>query len=167
MKRKKNKILVYFRNIYAIIGLIFFIWMVFLDTNSLVKFIGLKKKLDRLENEKTKLEIEILKDKEWIKKLNDSIEIEKYGIVKSFYEKVKNPPTNLANGAVYAFDNDFLEWISENNNEFKDFSIEVIPLLVGKIFTWHTSKIFIDIGTPSSLKSARDLYSSLNKGNLI
>ena len=62
MKRKKNKILVYFRNIYVIIGLIFFIWMVFLDTNSLVKFIGLKKKLDRLENEKTKLEIEILRD---------------------------------------------------------------------------------------------------------
>lgn len=87
MKRKKNKILVYFRNIYAIIGLIFFIWMVFLDTNSLVKFIGLKKKLDRLENEKTKLEIEILKDKELIKKLNDSIEIEKYGREKYFLKK--------------------------------------------------------------------------------
>ncbi|MEC8098191.1 MAG: septum formation initiator family protein, partial [Bacteroidota bacterium] len=79
--------LVYFRNIYAIIGLIFFIWMVFLDTNSLVKFIGLKKKLDRLENEKTKLEIEILKDKELIKKLNDSIEIEKYGREKYFLKK--------------------------------------------------------------------------------
>lgn len=87
MKRKKNKILVYFRNIYAIIGLIFFIWMVFLDTNSLVKFIGLKKKLDRLENEKTKLEIEILRDKELIKKLNDSIEIEKYGREKYFLKK--------------------------------------------------------------------------------
>ena len=87
MKRKKNKILVYFRNIYVIIGLIFFIWMVFLDTNSLVKFIGLKKKLDRLENEKTKLEIEILKDKELIKKLNDSIEIEKYGREKYFLKK--------------------------------------------------------------------------------
>ena len=87
MKRTKNKILVYFRNIYAIIGLIFFIWMVFLDTNSLVKFIGLKKKLDRLENEKTKLEIEILKDRELIKKLNDSIEIEKYGREKYFLKK--------------------------------------------------------------------------------
>ena len=87
MKRKKNKILVYFRNIYVIIGLIFFIWMVFLDTNSLVKFIGLKKKLDRLENEKTKLEIEILRDKELIKKLNDSIEIEKYGREKYFLKK--------------------------------------------------------------------------------
>lgn len=87
MKRTKNKILVYFKNIYAIIGLIFFIWMVFLDTNSLVKFIGLKKKLDRLENEKTKLEIEILKDKELIKKLNDSIEIEKYGREKYFLKK--------------------------------------------------------------------------------
>jgi len=87
VKRKKNKILVYFRNIYAIIGLIFFIWMVFLDTNSLVKFIGLKKKLDRLENEKTKLEIEILKDRELIKKLNDSIEIEKYGREKYFLKK--------------------------------------------------------------------------------
>ncbi|MAI28499.1 MAG: septum formation initiator [Flavobacteriales bacterium] len=87
MKRKKNKILIYFRNIYVIIGLIFFIWMVFLDTNSLVKFIGLKKKLDRLENEKTKLEIEILRDKELIKKLNDSIEIEKYGREKYFLKK--------------------------------------------------------------------------------
>ena len=87
MKRTKNKILVYFRNVYAIIGLIFFIWMVFLDTNSLVKFIGLKKKLDRLEKEKTKLEIEILKDKELIKKLNDSIEIEKYGREKYFLKK--------------------------------------------------------------------------------
>ena len=62
MKRTKNKIIVYFKNMYAIIGLIFFIWMIFLDTNSLVKFIGLKKKLDLLEKEKTKLEIEILKD---------------------------------------------------------------------------------------------------------
>ena len=87
MKRTKNKILVYFRNVYAIIGLIFFIWMVFLDTNSLVKFIGLKKKLDLLEKEKTKLEIEILKDKELIKKLNDSIEIEKYGREKYFLKK--------------------------------------------------------------------------------
>ena len=87
MKRTKNKIIVYFKNMYAIIGLIFFIWMIFLDTNSLVKFIGLKKKLDRLENEKTKLEIEILKDKELIKKLNDSIEIEKYGREKYFLKK--------------------------------------------------------------------------------
>ena len=87
MKRTKNKILVYFKNMYAIIGLIFFIWMIFLDTNSLVKFIGLKKKLDRLENEKTKLEIEILKDRELIKKLNDSIEIEKYGREKYFLKK--------------------------------------------------------------------------------
>jgi len=87
MKRTKNKILVYFKNMYAIIGLIFFIWMIFLDTNSLVKFIGLKKKLDLLEKEKTKLEIEILKDKELIKKLNDSIEIEKYGREKYFLKK--------------------------------------------------------------------------------
>ena len=87
MQRKKNKILVFFRNIYAIIGLIFFTWMVFLDTNSLVKFIGLKKKLDLLEKEKIKLEIEILKDKELIKKLNDSIEIEKYGREKYFLKK--------------------------------------------------------------------------------
>ena len=96
MKRTKNKILVYFRNVYAIIGLIFFIWMVFLDTNSLVKFIGLKKKLDRLENEKTKLEIEILKDRELIKKLNDSIEIEKYGREKYFLKK-KNEDVYIIN----------------------------------------------------------------------
>ena len=43
------------------------------------------------------------------------IEVDKKGIVTNFYEKIKNPPGSLANGAVYAFDNDFLYWLI---NEF-------------------------------------------------
>ena len=38
--------------------------------------------------------------------------------------------------------------------EISDFSNDVIPLLMGKIYSWHTSKIYMDIGNESSLKKA-------------
>ena len=39
-----------------------------------------------------------------------------------------------------------------------DFSIEVIPSLIGQIQTWHTDKGYMDIGTPSALAKAQDLF---------
>jgi len=78
-------------------------------------------------------------------------------IVKRFYEKVSNPPCKKANGAIYVFDDIFLEWLNNLNPKPTDFSTEVIPLLMDKIFTWHTEEYFLDIGTPSALNEARHL----------
>ena len=91
------------------------------------------------------------------------VEVDKKGIVISFHEKIKNPPGNLANGAIYVFDNDFLDWLIENNPKAIDFSTQVIPLLNGKIFTYHTNLPYIDVGTPEKLEEAISLENESNK----
>ena len=37
--------------------------------------------------------------------------VDSKGIVKEFHEKVKNPPSNLANGAIYVIDKEFINWL--------------------------------------------------------
>ena len=84
------------------------------------------------------------------------VETDKKGVVQNFHEKVKNPPGNLANGAIYVFDNDFLSWL-KNFKNVNDFSVQIIPALYGKIFTYKTDSLFIDIGTISNLNLAQKL----------
>jgi len=84
------------------------------------------------------------------------VETDKNGVIKAFYEKVNNPPSNIANGAVYIFDNQFINWLKNQNKEFVDFSNDVIPCLINKIQTWHTNEFYIDIGTQSALKLAQE-----------
>ena len=80
------------------------------------------------------------------------IELDNKGIVQAFHEKVDEPPGDIANGAIYAFENDFLDWLIKYHPRARDFSTEVLPFLVGKIFTHHTNLNFIDIGTIDGLK---------------
>ena len=79
-------------------------------------------------------------------------------ILREFHEKSSNPPSNIANAAIYAFDYDFLERLISDLPEANDFSLEVIPFYLGKIQTYHTDKHFIDIGTFENLKIARERY---------
>ena len=83
------------------------------------------------------------------------VETDKNGILKAFYEKVDNPPSKIANGAIYIFDKEFVNWLKEQKEDFVDFSKDVLPKLINKIQTWHTKDFFIDIGTPESLKLAQ------------
>lgn len=85
------------------------------------------------------------------------IEVDKNNVVKSFYEKNPNPPGNLANGAIYVFDYSFVNWIKNNFPTSKDFSTEIIPNLIGKIYVHQTESIFIDIGTKENLELANKL----------
>tara|TARA_B100001173_G_scaffold309009_1_gene320464 strand:- start:1020 stop:1733 length:714 start_codon:yes stop_codon:yes gene_type:complete len=82
------------------------------------------------------------------------VTVDEMGIVKSFHEKVKNPPGRCANGALYAFDSYFINIIKQMKPQPHDFSTEVIPSMIGRIQTWHTSKPYIDIGTPQALAKA-------------
>ena len=88
------------------------------------------------------------------------VEIDNQGIVQAFHEKVDNPPGNRANGAVYAFNRDFLEATNAAKPKPGDFSIDILPSVVGKIFTCEATGRFIDIGSPEALKKARSLWQS-------
>ncbi len=86
------------------------------------------------------------------------VEKDSEGIVQAFHEKVKEPPGNCANGALYLFDSPFLEWLQKLGPEINDFSTEILPRLIGRINTWHTNSPFIDIGTIEALEEARALF---------
>lgn len=88
------------------------------------------------------------------------VEADSEGVVQSFHEKVKNPPGNLANGAVYVFEQKLLEILKASEERPHDFSAEVLPSLLGRIYTCHTLDHFIDIGTPESLNKARQIWST-------
>lgn len=92
------------------------------------------------------------------------VELNSKGIVTAFHEKVSNPPGNLANGAVYIISAVLIDrlkqWFSA-----KDFSNDVLPQLVGKIFSFETKEIFFDIGTPQNYNKANHSINYENQWN--
>jgi len=90
------------------------------------------------------------------------VETDNDGVVTSYYEKVDDPPNKIANGAIYVFDPPFMEWLIGNHSSAIDFSTEILPNLVGRIYTCHTNKPYIDIGTPEALAIAEVLSHSKN-----
>ena len=82
------------------------------------------------------------------------VEIDEQKIVIGFHEKVDNPPSNLANGAVYILSTDFLKILKEKFPDASDFSTEVLHHFLNKIYTYETKNIFIDIGTIESYNKA-------------
>lgn len=85
------------------------------------------------------------------------VEIDDNQVLQAFHEKVDEPPGSRANGALYAFEQDFLDYLNIMNPKPSDFSTEVIPTLLGRIQTWHTNQAYLDIGTPEALNSAQKI----------
>ena len=90
------------------------------------------------------------------------VDPDELGVVTAFHEKVSDPPGDCANGAVYAFNADFVEFMKTLQPQPSDFSTEVIPHLLGRINTWHASKAFLDIGTAEALEAAQDIIEPMN-----
>jgi mannose-1-phosphate guanylyltransferase len=85
------------------------------------------------------------------------VEVNSAGIVTAFHEKVKNPPGNIANGAVYILSDSLLQYLASTMGHVTDFSTEVLPTLVGRIFNYAADSIFIDIGSPENYRKANAL----------
>ncbi|MDC3087408.1 nucleotidyltransferase family protein [Paracoccaceae bacterium] len=82
------------------------------------------------------------------------VELDSKGVVLAFHEKVPNPPGNLANGAVYILEPSVLEWMIGLGREQVDFSTEVIPQYLRKLFTYQNTLYHRDIGTMKSWREA-------------
>jgi len=85
------------------------------------------------------------------------VETNKDGVVLNFHEKVKNPPSNNANAAVYLIENEVLDFIRNINSETIDFSTEVISHFLGKIAVWSNEGVHVDIGTLENLKKVQEI----------
>ena len=77
------------------------------------------------------------------------VEINNDNILINFFEKVTNPPSNIANAAVYILTKQFIDEliVYSKNEKLSDFSTQVLHKFLGKIYTYKTNSIFIDIGT--------------------
>ena len=91
------------------------------------------------------------------------VKVDNEGILEQYFEKVSHPPSNIANGAIFAFDDEFMKFFSSIPSTNNDFCADIIPKLKGRIQTYFTNCLFIDIGTPSSLKLARDYAQEFRK----
>ena len=78
------------------------------------------------------------------------------GVVLDFYEKVKNPPSSIANGAIYIFSKEALKRVYLECRDAKDISTDLIPKFIGHINTYFTESKLIDIGSPEAYKIACD-----------
>jgi mannose-1-phosphate guanylyltransferase len=83
------------------------------------------------------------------------VELDENNIVQKFHEKVKNPPSNLANGAVYICEVSIIDFLKSLHKNNIDFSIDVLPMYMGKINTFLNDIYHRDIGTIKSYKLAQ------------
>jgi cell division protein DivIC len=88
-KLRNNKWFRILSNRYFIIISFFVVWMVFFDANSLLIHRELNKEIRELENNSEYFQKEISKDKEFIEKLNDDEELEKFAR-EQYYLKKEN-----------------------------------------------------------------------------
>ncbi|MGO2102997.1 MAG: FtsB family cell division protein [Psychroflexus halocasei] len=88
-KIRQNKWFKILSNTYVLLGLIFLIWMLFLDTNSWLTHRELNAEIEELKNNKAYYLKETQKDKKTLGTLNDSIEIERFAR-ETYFMKRKN-----------------------------------------------------------------------------
>ena len=82
------------------------------------------------------------------------VELDTQGMVQAFHEKVANPPSNLANGAVYLLSPAARARIASLGPVF-EFSTQVIPAFVGKIYCWQNTVYHRDVGNPQAYLAAQ------------
>jgi mannose-1-phosphate guanylyltransferase len=82
------------------------------------------------------------------------IETDEKGCVRAFHEKITNPPGDMANGAVYIVAPSIFNYLEDLKKEYIDFSTEVIPHYLGRIYVFHNDIYHRDIGTIESYEMA-------------
>lgn len=85
------------------------------------------------------------------------VELDNRGVVLGFHEKVKSPPGNLANGAVYILSAGLLNSLSNELHSVTDFSTQVLHRFLGRIYTYETPEVFLDVGTPQTYTKANEI----------
>lgn len=90
------------------------------------------------------------------------VQLNEEGLVSSFFEKVKDPPGCLANGAVFLFSPQALATLADVKSEEPfEISRTLLPLLLGKMSTFMNTVYLRDIGTPQSLAAAEAEFPSV------
>ena len=90
------------------------------------------------------------------------VELDQHRTVQAFHEKVKSPPGNLANAAVYILEPSVIEFMQGLGKNEIDLSTEVIPHFLGRISTFRNGRYHRDIGTVLSWAEAQHDFPIMN-----
>ena len=74
--------------------------------------------------------------------------------IREFHEKVINPPSKIANAAIYLLTPEVREPLLKLSQNENDISKHLIPKIMSGLFTFSFEGLFVDIGTPEGLKLA-------------
>lgn len=93
------------------------------------------------------------------------VELDSSGVIHSFHEKVSNPPSNLASGALFLFSEGVYEkyFAHFKQKNFYEISLDMMPLLVGSLYSYKTPLRYIDIGTPEAYNKLQTELLAINK----
>ena len=84
------------------------------------------------------------------------LELDDRGVVLGFHEKEPEPPGNLANSAIYILSKELIQQFKSEFSNSLDFSTDVIPRLINKIYTYQTHETFVDIGSIASYENLKN-----------
>ena len=84
------------------------------------------------------------------------VELDELGVVQAFHEKVPCPTGNLANAAVYIFEPTVIDSMAKMRKGQLDLSTEILPGMLGKMFTYRNLAYHRDIGTINSWMNANE-----------
>ena len=93
------------------------------------------------------------------------VKIDTSGIIQEFHEKVQNPPSTTANGAVYIVEASVVSYMERLKKVKVDFSVDVLPYYMGRIFTYYNDLYHRDIGNIRSYELAQIETDSLYRKN--
>lgn len=87
-------------------------------------------------------------------------------VITNFFEKVDNPPSNLASGALFVFSpNVYTKYFSKLKRDFHyELSIDIVPSFLNSMQGWEVDDVYMDIGTPESYEQANNIMNSLPAG---
>ena len=85
------------------------------------------------------------------------VTVDPQGLMSGFFEKVDDPPSDLASAATFIFGARALEVAQDLPSTATDISHDLIPRLVGRLEVVVHGERIIDIGTPENLAEAQRL----------
>lgn len=83
------------------------------------------------------------------------VQVDRDGVLRGYSEKPSNPISNLANAAVFIFDNRAIDFIASIPRAY-DICSDILPKLIGRITTYQNEVYHRDIGTLDSLAKASE-----------
>ena len=85
------------------------------------------------------------------------------GVITEYYEKVSNPPADIANAAVFMVEPFVLEFMKTKTPAAFDFCADVLPHFIGRMFGWANDGYHKDIGTIETYREALTDFETLTR----